>query len=607
MEVLAARWHQFECLSSKLGQPVWPISAEEDLQFLARFVNARGAQIRFVEACAPVGSRTTVNYDLDEFVVSTSAQAYPACLVYAHLTGRRPALVSRRDLASFSSTVAVLITVRSDFQGITEADLRHIGSRQNFWPGLIMGESENELRRAVLLKAAALFLDCVGSDPDLTVYPHLDVGVSDTPSRKVVDATSVNARTEEILSNNYNIISIYTHGDGTDLRWGEKPICSIPRLIGTITPSINQPSCVTYNKCYRLNESLDSEPAHSQTVDPRLLRAKVLVLASCWGIQVSPTVIDSRWSIANSLSTSENLVAFLATVDAAILNPQQVEQLYLLLATRETIGIALREFNAKQFAVGSGVCFHLCGDPGTCARTLSSAIVTIDWPLEEPKTALARDFPGLLREITGKQDSEQNLSRRKIYNGEYTESEPTAIQTRARDLELLRTLAEFGSLPNRLWRPYATFESAADGGNCPFCGSSVTHLKFDVAHSNRALYNCYRCGIIGDLVPDRCNISVDWAQLSITLDKRTLERGVVAILLVETDWKIDTELIEFIAIDSKLALVRPVGCDRFGFFYLTVFLHDGEDVAVFRRSGFRKNDGRLTYFNDELVSGYCDL
>lgn len=606
MEVLAARWHKFERLTTKLGQPVWPICAEEDLQCLARFVDGQGAQLNFVEAFASSDAEAIANCDSGECVVATSAQVYPLCLVYAHLTLRRSVFVSQHELASFNSTVAALITMRGDFQNATEAAMLRIGLRQHSWPGLIIGETEDELRRTVILNAAALFLDSVGTSPDLAVYPHLDVGISDTSSRHVVDATNIDARTDEVLSNKYNIISIYTHGDGTDIRWGEKPMCSIPRLIGTIGPSLNQPSCVTYNRCYRLNESLRSEPTHPQTVDPRLLSAKVLVLASCWGIQISPTVIDSRWSIARSLSASENLVAFLVTVNAMILNPQQVEQLYLLLSTRESVGLALREFNALQFTVKSGVYFHLCGDPGICARTSNSPIATIDWPSEEARKATANDLISLLKEVIGSQNFELDLTRTKACDGELKQQESIEVQTRGHNLELLKKLANYGSHMNRIWRPYATFGGAEDGGECAFCGSFVTSLKFEIFESSRVVNNCHRCGVVGDLAPDHQRFTVDWDQLAIAVERSNFEKAAVAVLLVETDWKSDAEIIEFTTAGSKLELVRPITCDRLGFYYLTVFFHSGEDLSVLRRSGFRKIDGRLDYFHDGLVSASQD-
>ena len=122
--------------------------------------------------------------------------------------------------------------------------------------GLILGRDKTELFQFTIKSALSLKI-CPVAEPNLSIIAPQSTLPStySTPFRFLSSDYFKEMRKSLSEIGATDFLAIYTHGDGFDLNFGSQYGCTIAKSIEQGHHSQNPPSCISRNKCYRVDLS----------------------------------------------------------------------------------------------------------------------------------------------------------------------------------------------------------------------------------------------------------------------------------------------------------------------------------------------------------------
>lgn len=552
-----------------------------------------------VANAAQSATRFSANLDL---VLTDDPRFFALANLYAHLTNRSGARLVSTIAGVDEFPDADVMIVRA--AGLSP-ELIEAASRRSRPLGVLFADHENQLRRIVLLRSAALRFRSTNPSRDRSLYPTLDIDIAEAGTdRQVVGGLSL-AMDKPFPSDALptNILTLLTHGDGIDAFLGRRSVCAVPDLRSKIIDRAGAPSCVIRGVCYRNRTPIDEARAMGLLVPPQILSSYVLVLMSCWGLNTEPSIVDQRWSFVRALQESPLVGSIVTTWKIVLPSPADLEQLYQTIRSSAHIGDAVANFNRRQSAAKSGLEVCIIGDPRVKPKTLPN-VASLDWSglASRPKIALGNVNKGPVEFISGyltviadRLKAEQHeLYLRTIrslprvrgkakQSRMFANSPSGGAQSLARNL--VRLVAARGTLPSKDWITLARHWSVVPSKHrCFVCSARTETYRARLAlvkRYMRCFVNCPRCGIVLDFHNYSDAPLFSLKGRSIRLARRC--EGQAAVLSIESDWRDEKRIIEWPVIQQRLVpeLALPEDLNS-GFCYVTIFKSSGLDLEVAR-------------------------
>jgi hypothetical protein len=456
-----------------------------------------------------------------EGVATTRSDWGDLAAMYAHLTGRQVELLNGLEVETIPDSVQVLLT---DRRWLTPARARALYQRMlhSSSVGLLLGNVYEELRMQVLLRSAAVRLAPVRRRSDASVFPTLPFAKRSVAGRTLLGQASSSEELADTLSSGCGTLAIATHSDGFDAFLGRLTLCPMDKPLSA-EPE-RAPTCVGSGQCYRHNIPTATVHTSGLGFSPDAVSARALILATCWGTNLEPGLLDPDWGLLRRLLLSGGVGSALATWQITFSPPSHVEPLFRSIARGESLGSALRVFARAEFTRKAGFRFLLFGDPRACTWVgagLLSSPRAIKSTVALNRVAAVRDianvgfvlaYLGEVLQSREAQVSEEHWSsharalehatayQRACYNGLDVE-EGAGLGADVRQA-FLAFVATQGTLPSKIWLMLTyDLELTEQELSCFACGSRVdvhrAALRMAGTYS-RTLTNCPLCGIIFD-------------------------------------------------------------------------------------------------------------
>jgi hypothetical protein len=541
--LFVARTADRHAILTHQGQPVWPVCEATDWQALSSLAALLGVPIILVDQTSYQQSPGPVEIG---FVAAADPGHLSLAALYAHLTQR--AVSGLWDPSAARPDILILDACKVD-AGLL--DTLHRWSCEGHACGIVTGSDDKDLTRRVLLLAAHVRLKANRDLVDRSYFPGLAMDNASAPDREIWGRTGVVEGLRKNQGTMSDLTSILTHGDGTDFSLGNGALCDVLNRVDAL-PDTNAPSCVLRRHCYRLDLPLDEARLSGRLFDATDIGARILWLATCWGISPEPSVISGEWSFVGALQRAPLIGAIVTSWKVALVRPRHVERFIELVRCCPSVGLAVTIFNAEEQARRSGVGLCIVGDPAIAHLARVPELTLL--PLDEAYCSVPRS-----------EFSETSFLRAYIALGEAQADDrfERLIEDAAAALPVLeggidddglinaagaiaRLAASRGSLFLRGWLPLVATEPVVIASlTCPCCHAAsevfaVTLALRDVAR--RHFVNCPRCGVIEDYQDeaDRCGIGLQGNTIELHCPKGTLS----AYLLLESDWREEREVIK---------------------------------------------------------------
>jgi len=332
------------------GNPVWPVANDEDLNALTDLASLFGASVEEVGRA----ELASVNTDSIEGAVEGVGSMCEACdaaaLLYANLSQRRfIGRVAIHDLRVESSLAVVVACWKDLTFTLLEAISAPPGGAVI---GLIVSSGSNaQLFRQVMVRSAASRL---------------------APSEhcRVVDAnflgslrTAKSTRVLEVLGAGAGVLNLSTHSDGIDAYLGDELVLCPFNRYPAVTTLERAPQCYTFGFCHRRQKRVKEARRKGELLDPRVIRACLLVWNSCQGIRLDGGRIDPLWGLAPILLDSATLGGMILTFSAILTAENSCDVLLRRLEQGGDAGEALATFLRSRGAIRLGYRSVLFGDP----------------------------------------------------------------------------------------------------------------------------------------------------------------------------------------------------------------------------------------------------
>lgn len=514
------------------GFPVWPVSSPQQLKGLSQLAKVFDGIIHFPKtySCGFAGGC--------ERVLCLDPSLELEARLYAHLTGRSYVVIRcLGDLHNYAD-YSVLVTT-FDHVNPTLLESIYRSSRVKNTPGIICAPSQAELRLQVLLRSAALFF-CRNSKPAnrgslrwVDVMPHSSFQYK-TKTRRVLGRTARRDSVRAALMSKADILRVVTTSDGIDVDIGKhSTICAIVRPEAT-ADTTKSPRCVATGFCHRMHMPVEQALDSGVLLDPRFIRAKIMLWQTCLGVMVGSHVTDDRWGVGLQLLASETVGALISTCDYILTAAYCTETLAQEIGRGVPIGIALHNFHSARANETLAHRFFIFGDPDFTIHTYSSSDQRLVFKPERgrikkrgkrpsPEPQESTEILAMLKAIRSRPKSERGyegelaLSLARNWRGNLERDTGVLADPEFGTLQFQMRDALIRYMISRRWARWmedwlqhqVSTERLRAGKACPTCQTAPDTycVSLDTAETvNRRLSICRRCGIIED-VPLNSSIS----------------------------------------------------------------------------------------------------
>ncbi|HET8815242.1 MAG TPA: hypothetical protein VFM51_09850 [Solirubrobacterales bacterium] len=272
--------------------------------------------------------------------------------LYAHLTGRCLDWVeSPREIGKELPDVIVIKSLRLDCDLVQLLTLASYGDQA---PGVIWGRTREELRRQVLVKSAAAFLN------GPVAVRRVDQWSLDGSLK--VSAQGI-ARLREQIGQGAGVLTLFAHGDGVGQRLGSgTAICGLLSAEGG--DASRGPRCLETDFCHRLDKPVKEAFDKGLLISPMAMSARVLVNTGCYAGFVGNPAVDSPWASLPGFVNNPRIGALMVNPSLTyLLAGPMLNELAKYLETGVPVGRAVVRFEENPNIRNAGCRMLLFGDP----------------------------------------------------------------------------------------------------------------------------------------------------------------------------------------------------------------------------------------------------
>ena len=370
-------------LATPEGDPVWPAWGPDDLQALRRVAATFGARLDLVTGRpGPGRPRSGV-------VVALGRGVEAAASLYAHLTSRHSRKACEIADLSVAGPPDVVVTtppwLREDlFHALYE------GESASAVPGILCADSEDTLRRQVLVRSAAAVLQGRLNTRRIDLLLTSAFSVVELQGQRVLGCDAEAQEVRCALREGAGVLTVMTHSDGIDAFLGKDLVlCPMDRVPLRANPG-RLPRCQETGFCHRRDQSMEEALGSGRLAFPQDITARIFVLASCCGVLPPDAVVEPVWGLLPHLLASPTLGAVVTTAGVALLSTSMVDLLAGVLSAGasagEALALLLRFPEVRRVACR----FVLFGDPGVRLPPESSSEVCVE-PAPSPAAISLKD------------------------------------------------------------------------------------------------------------------------------------------------------------------------------------------------------------------------
>lgn len=337
-------------LAAADGSPVWPVASDADLDALTDLASLFGAPVEEVGCTETACLNTASVGGAIEDVGSMCEACDAAASLYANLSQRRFIGRVGVDDLRVESSLAVVVACWKD---LTFTLLEAVSAPPGRTViGLIVSPGSGaELFRQALVRSAASRL---GPSQDCRVVEaNFLGGLRAAKSTQVFEALGAGA----------GVLNLITHSDGIDAYLGDELVlCPFYRYPAVATLD-RAPHCYTSGFCHRREKRVEEAGRRGELIDPKSIRARLLVWNSCQGIRIDRGRVDALWGLAPILLGSATLGGLILTYSPILLAKNSCDGLLHRLEQGVDAGEALATFLGSPPATRLGYRSVLFGDP----------------------------------------------------------------------------------------------------------------------------------------------------------------------------------------------------------------------------------------------------
>jgi hypothetical protein len=386
-------------LRNEAGEPVWPISSdqqEKQLRLLAELFCCQVQRVTAIEKTSELVG--------PEEVCCLGEECRPAARLYAHLTGRRLRLVSTEAEIFDGPLPAVMVMRRSD---VSYSLLQYLSASQGKTAtGIICADTPEELWLRALLCSAATTLSSQPRIIRLDLCPLLPLEKETGPTWQIMGANAKVTELRSALKAGVGIVSLFTHSDGLDASLGpDLTLC--PMNQRPITADVEKtPRCQVTGTCYRWDKPVAEVLESGELLPPEDISARILIWNSCQGFMLQEGRDDSAWGIAPRFLRSPTIGAVIFTSGIILLDKLKMNPLSEYLEQGISVGEALARFLNLPTSRRFGYEMCLFGDPRVRACLAPTPKRFEAATIEEVKT----EVPVPVASISQKHEAADNYS-----------------------------------------------------------------------------------------------------------------------------------------------------------------------------------------------------
>jgi hypothetical protein len=345
-----------ETVLSHEGRPIWPVCDDQQLEALRRLADCFEATLRV----STEGRPDPVAAAGEGLVLALASELEPEARLYAHLTGRRWSALEDPSALTPDAAPDVVIGLREHVHD----DLLHrlYGRGGTAAPGLVFAESLADLREQVLIRSAAALLT---TSPRVR---HVDVIADGVMARHVSSSGHVlgkDAPLEECrgsLSAGAGVLTLTTHSGGIDASLPSNAVlCPADGVTESWDPG-GAPSCQLSGMCVVRQKPIDEARRAGELVSPDIIRARIMLLNTCWGLGPPSDLIDWTWSVCRRLLSSARLGSLITSWSLIRSSRSAVSALVDAITRGVPIGEAVAAHNRGVSGWEAGL-FCIIGDP----------------------------------------------------------------------------------------------------------------------------------------------------------------------------------------------------------------------------------------------------
>jgi hypothetical protein len=503
------------------ARPVWPVSSDADRRALERLAALHS--VRLQEVCGTpivVASSAAASGD----VVALGSQLSPLAALYAHLTGRRSRATDADDDLGDSRTRPSVVVTRTD--RVTPRLLDEL-SRRGRPAGIVAAGDDAAIRRRVLLRAASATLRATGLHASAELHASLALGLRSAPSGTVLGADATAADVRRVLAQGTELLAVATHSDGVDMML-PAGLTSCAVAADSDAPHGRPPCCAVTGWCFRHGVPVGALAGGDLAVDADAIRARILVLDTCFGVLAAGSPVDPRWGFVEGLLDSGTVGTIVAGYGIVSLDPRMLAVLLDRLYAGDRIADAVEAVNGSEQALHQGGRFCVLGDPDVRAshprlpRTTSPIRVSHDAPAapDEAGTAFLRLYLAAAKDgaaddlLAAAHAADRALAEYELAGacGTALEGEDAPLGRRLREA-VLAFVDGRGTFAAYDWGRLEHDRTGLPAGRCATCHAPTAERRVTFKAScvaTRRVTTCPRCGIVADAAAgERLDVEVD--------------------------------------------------------------------------------------------------
>lgn len=498
------------------GQPIWPVQTDGELNQLERVAALFGGEL--VSTKSELGATTPRNGT----VVALGTEVADAAALYAHLTLRTLLIAADLDDLKSLPLPDVVVTLVPHMSAELFEFLYSRNSRRA--PGIICAETVEKLHTQVLTKSAAASVR--GPIGNAGV---VDIDVGETINGKRwsdFSAESLSPSLKQELTKGSAVVSLTTHGDGLHMFLGPRlSLCHVRH------PPIDYysrfaPRCALTGFCHLQAESIDDVEAYGGLLTPEAVRARAIILNTCWGITPADSAIGLAWGVGRGFMEHELAGVVLTTWMISTTIGVHGSEVASALMTGETAGEVLARFNGSSKWQQHGLRMCLFGDPllRLPAAPVPAPPVATEAPLRSERALRQAAFlrAMLMQSVASSEYMARffgnwiietsTRSLQSVFAYEQAVFRGAAVEIPGADLggHVRRSLMDYILCRGKVeqdWTPLVDqFVTDNDAPPCYICGAAavsvIQSLRIPDALKRRVT-SCPRCGIIEDSPADQ--------------------------------------------------------------------------------------------------------
>lgn len=455
------------------SRPVWPVMNDSELAALQATVELFDGRLVQMETSSFVESREVPSASGtmgNASILYPSSVLRPLAELYARLTSRVAKLAPLDRAGRTKPEIVLCLWEHLDIQ--TLETLQRAAMRRPV--GLIVAETLAELRIRVLRYAAAATLA-----PPTTGAALILEGSQQEPRRPrlVKPAGALGA------------IVHAGRGDGLDYRVSEQEVlCAVARRTTRQVPSAAP--CVIDGHCYRLRTPMASARQSLLLLDTGELRARAVVLLTCFGVPSSDSLVPPTWSLLEGLLSNPGIACVATSLGVAMPTETDTAAVGDALRAGLRIGDAIYRNPDLSREAHERCRMLLFGDPRT--RPLRQA----------PRLPLAKRLPPLPRPARPK--AWARSARHRFLDELLASARPDQLEAAALDdAGLVEHLAELPPLWEHWTKAFRPPRPTRDPATCPGCGRPGRSFVAQWRREDllRVISTCTRCGVFRDIEP----------------------------------------------------------------------------------------------------------